>query len=423
MPLIKVKKKKDIWYPHKNYVPTDLNTNSWYNHLNCKSILEYPKIINNTIINNTEIIRCDKIIIYPNSNQKEILLKWFEHYRKMYNCAIKYIRKQIYLNNNDKKIYSFYTLRNLLKNDKQKLLLDKIPSHTLDNAINDVCKAYKTAFSNINKNIKHFRLRYKRKDKNNQTIVIESTAFKGNYSSFCTNVLGKLIKTEEDYDLKNVKKDCRLSYNKYQDKFILFVPVERKVIINDKSEICSIDPGVRTFLSCYSSNETNFISIDNNDKLKKYMLEIDSIKSDENVKNKKKALYKRYEKIKNMVTDMHWKACKFLCQKYRAIYIGNMSTEKCISKKNKTIGKMTKRILCALSLYKFKERLQAKCEEYNVIYKEVDESYTSKTCCKCNTIKNNLGAVKVYKCCNKDCSLIINRDINGAINILNRGHV
>lgn len=51
----------------------------------------------------------------------------------------------------------------------------------------------------------------------------------------------------------------------------------------------------------------------------------------------------------------------------------------------------------------------------NILY-IVDESYTSKTCGRCGNLNNKLGGNKIYKCTN--CNLVIDRDINGARNIL-----
>lgn len=44
------------------------------------------------------------------------------------------------------------------------------------------------------------------------------------------------------------------------------------------------------------------------------------------------------------------------------------------------------------------------------------EEYTSKTCTRCGRINHNLGSNKVFTCAS--CKLIIDRDINGARNIL-----
>ena len=76
---------------------------------------------------------------------------------------------------------------------------------------------------------------------------------------------------------------------------------------------------------------------------------------------------------------------------------------------------MTKRIGLHMSLFKFKERLQYKCNVKNNNYIEVNERYTSKMCSNCSNYKEDLGANKVYNC--KNCKKIIDRDINAARNI------
>ena len=45
------------------------------------------------------------------------------------------------------------------------------------------------------------------------------------------------------------------------------------------------------------------------------------------------------------------------------------------------------------------------------------EYLTSKTCCHCGNINDNLGMSKVYECIK--CPLRIDRDMNASINIYN----
>jgi putative transposase len=46
---------------------------------------------------------------------------------------------------------------------------------------------------------------------------------------------------------------------------------------------------------------------------------------------------------------------------------------------------------------------------------EVTEEYTSKTCTKCGRINQKLGGSKVFRC---GCGMVLDRDFNGARNIL-----
>ena len=53
--------------------------------------------------------------------------------------------------------------------------------------------------------------------------------------------------------------------------------------------------------------------------------------------------------------------------------------------------------------------------KFNSNIKLINEYLISKTCCKCKNIKNDLKTEKIYNY--SKCNLIIDRDINAAINI------
>jgi transposase len=47
-----------------------------------------------------------------------------------------------------------------------------------------------------------------------------------------------------------------------------------------------------------------------------------------------------------------------------------------------------------------------------------DERWISKTCMRCAYLKHDLGAAKTHEC--NRCGLVLDRDMNGAINICKR---
>jgi putative transposase len=71
-----------------------------------------------------------------------------------------------------------------------------------------------------------------------------------------------------------------------------------------------------------------------------------------------------------------------------------------------------------LSHYKFMQRLKAKAAVRGVTVLIVFEHYTSKTCGRCGHMKENLGSSKTLQC--DQCSSVLDRDCNGARNILLR---
>ena len=116
-----------------------------------------------------------------------------------------------------------------------------------------------------------------------------------------------------------------------------------------------------------------------------------------------------------MISDMHWKTINYLTNNYKTLLIGNLSTKNIVEKE---LSPITKRLANIYRLYQFKQKLKYKCKYLNISYKEVDEAYTSKSCCKCATINNNLNGNEIFEC--KKCKLKIDRDINGSINIFQR---
>jgi len=121
-----------------------------------------------------------------------------------------------------------------------------------------------------------------------------------------------------------------------------------------------------------------------------------------------------------MVDDMHWKSINYLVNNYNNLLMGNMSTRSIVSNKhNNKLHPMTKRIAMLMKLYVFKQRLQYKCKLNKIGYKEIDEAYTSKCCSNCGLLNNKLGTLKKYKC--QACNQKLDRDVNGAINILING--
>jgi len=300
----------EIWYPKDDYIEKNIDTHSWFDIKQQKSIHKYEKLnFNDTPTDHEHVIRMHRINLYPNGRQKEILLKWIELYRQMYNETINFINTNKYycVEQNMYKLLNFNDLRDIhLKNDKKKLTQAKIPSHTLDGAIKDVCKAYKSAFANLfGKNIKHFMVRYKKQKCPKQTITLEASVFSKEYNTFCKNSLGNEMKC--NYDLKSITKDCRLQYDFRTKRFYLFIPrqLDSKTSASNNTESCGIDPGMRTMFTLYSSNRVEHIGTNAQPFIKKTLNQISSIYKRNDLKKGRirRAAKKRYIKIENKIDD------------------------------------------------------------------------------------------------------------------------
>ena len=93
-----------------------------------------------------------------------------------------------------------------------------------------------------------------------------------------------------------------------------------------------------------------------------------------------------------------------------------MATKNVI-KKSGCLPKKSKRDLLMMRLYDFKEKLKIRAKNTPCQVVIQDESYTSKTCGRCNH-RNKIGVAKVFEC--KFCDYATDRDVNGARNILRK---
>jgi len=109
---------------------------------------------------------------------------------------------------------------------------------------------------------------------------------------------------------------------------------------------------------------------------------------------------------------LHYKTILFLCNSYDRIMVTDFSSRK-VNGRKKKLARNSKKVLGKLSHYTFRQRLAHKCQEYRCQYLEVTEEYTSKTCCNCGRINENLGDAKEYIC--PGCNIRIDRDNNGAV--------
>ena len=426
----KIKKHKNVFSERSDkYKKIKLSSNSWFSlkekkydviqkSKNKKFICEIPK---------EEKTKCKKIKIYPTEDQRNIIKIWMNTYITMYNEVIKFFKIKSY--NNEKQILNWRYLRtNHMMDIKKKLIqTTQIYAHILDGAIQDACACFKSALTNLRRgHIKYFRLRYIKHTKSKKVLKLESQHFSKNSSTFCKSIFGNKISTKNNFDLSQIDRDCKLHYDTSSNEMILLIPTNSvkydETIKKNKNEYISLDPGIRCFLTGYTESKDIKIGENLMSTITKHLNKIDRIKNKKHnisKKLKQKIEKKQYFKIKNKVDDMHWKTIKYLITNNKQILIGNLSTKKISSNKTGNLPDMSKRVGSSMSLYKFKQRLEYKCGINKTKYKEIDESYTSKTCSNCGNFKKDLGTNKIYKC-NK-CGMKIDRDINGSRCILING--
>ena len=360
-------------------------------------------------IKNEKVLRCKRVRIKPTPKQRNLLKKWIHFYRIVYNKTVNFLK------NNE--ITSFYNLRKIIKNSfshsfKKAIKKIKIPSHTIDNAIHDVLKALKTAKTLKRKGlIKSFILRYKKNRKPKQTLTLEASCFSKNHPTFCIRALGRIIPGFKPFIGK--ARDSKLQYDNRSGEFWLFMPFEKETKELHGRKICALDPGIRTFQTGYNKEKCFELELP----MSKIMNLKKSIEKKAQCKHKKwykKFERRKYDKIKHIVEDNHWKIANLLVKNYETIIIGKLSTRSIVSKDG-NLNKDNRSLAMLCSHYTFRQRLITKAEEFNAKVIELDESMTTKTCGNCG-IRNDPKKSKTYHC--NSCNFTWGRDFNAARNIM-----
>ncbi|GAQ91406.1 putative Transcription regulator HTH [Klebsormidium nitens] len=383
-----------------------------------------------------ELIRMRKVRILPKKYQKRMLNDWRHAARYSYN-------KAVFLMNETASFNKMY-LRDLItpvevNGDKPHLL--KTPKDVRAAAVFEAAKNAKSCFSNRERgNITGFRFSFKTKKKEDSKgwcLGIAKTAVKrrGNrtliiYGDYCPWEFETLGAIGE------ITKDCQLQFD--GAKYYLLLPYSKthpakvkgntKSLINETREaVIALDPGVRTFLTAYSPSEAYKLGDGCAQRLFSLAITLDRLLAFEkripkDHRKKQRAvrlrIIKTRRKIAHLRDEMHYKVADFLTRKAKIILLPTFETSEMVRRFQRRIGSKSVRQMSFLSHYKFKQRLIAKAAGRGVRVLIVSEHYTSKTCGRCGEVKQNLEGARTFKC--GSCFAVIDRDCNGARNILLR---
>ena len=180
-----------------------------------------------------------------------------------------------------------------------------------------------------------------------------------------------------------------------------------------------IDLGVRKLITTSDGNTyISDLDIDRiNNKIRKEQKRLSRCElHSKNYNKQRKKLAKVYQYKNHYILDTIHKATKAIVEKYDVIYMENLDI-KDLLKKQKL--KIHKRKMLLSSLGKIMTLLKYKCECYGKELKKIERYYpSSQTCSHCGKTYR-VGKSESYRC--PHCKLIIDRDYNAAINILNYG--
>jgi putative transposase len=211
-------------------------------------------------------------------------------------------------------------------------------------------------------------------------------------------------------------------------RWFICYPQNYEIKPNSKNNAIALDPGVRTFITGFDGN--NILQFGQKDFSRIAILcrRLDKIQSQISLATGRKFKRKRWQlrklarqlrvKITNLVKEIHHQTASWLTTTYKHIFLPTFETAKMVNKKKRKLHSKTARAMLSWSHYRFKQTLKFHAEKRDSVVHNITEEYTSKTCSKCGHVHHKLGGNKKFNCPN--CGHKIDRDWNGAINILNK---
>jgi len=422
-------------------------------------------------------LRTVKLRLYPDNRQKNIMMEWIHTRRYLYNKAVEKVRK----GEHSKKLINTLTTKftdpspmipcmYVLENGKEcgqkhrswllgckkahrpkdAVLEDprkpntevsewvmNTPQCIRKGAIRDLDKALTECISRIKEgSLKRFQLNFCSRKKTSQPSLEIGQSDEGGAISIVDGRLSifprfktksgkrlgtiKLSKRQLRRDKQRLvfKHTCRLKL--YNGAWYLMVPATvREKKIQPTKSMCALDPGVRTFQTLYSPEgvvkfQQNMERIDQlHDKIDQLKSLQTTTSDDKTCVRYRRDYLRAYRRLGWLIDELHYSTIHELKQ-YKHVLLPRFDSQEMVQ--SRKLDKKTKRRMMALQHYRFRQRL----EDYVDVNPEfklyiVNESYTTKTCTRCGVL-NDVGSNSTYHCL--ECGLWIDRDINGARNIL-----
>ena len=363
------------------------------------------------------MIVTEKIRIYPNKSQRILIDKILWYCKETYNRLLE-IHNETWLS--EKKTLSRYDYNNLSKNF-EKPVDCQIHSQVIQNVGARLADAFSRFF---NKKLRSSRPKFKSIKKFRSFTYPQSSGFSLDPKNKRIR-LGKFGKVKAVFtrEINGTPKSCTIKKfpcGHYYAFIVVEEPENSRIIPVRQRTRVGIDLGVSRFFTTHDGKyfESPRFLRKNLEKLKRAQRKLSRKKIGS--KNREKARLKvsrLHEKVKNARRDHHFKVAHYLVTNYDQVVCEDLEISKMFRKKYES---KQRRALQDIALSEFLEILDWMGRKYSCEITKVPPEYTSQMCSGCGSIVKKDLSVRVHNC--PHCGLVIDRDINAAINILNRGN-
>jgi len=409
----------------------------------------------------TEQTKCQKWRLHPNICQRRTLKLWMDATRFVYNlsvCVVNRTRRW-----GRKGLRSAVGIKNEVWERCAPERLRNVPYKVRDSALLDVCKA--CASLRAKEHTFKRDLRFRRSKDYHQSFAAEKAwlnckTMSSNWAElFGTTSDRSTMRTEDGKTLPLVfEHDCRVMYERCTGSYFICIPRELDAWLPETQgrmssdemvdaeecktgNIVSIDPGIRTYATCYDPGRGLVVEWgltggrkDGSAKGTELMgwmtrkltrLEHKAKLAHGVPRRRIRAVAARVRgHICDLANELHRQLALWLCRNYAVVLLPKYSV-KGISRrkglppgKRRLIGRNSVRKMAQMSPFRFRQFLQHKAREYGTRVIICDEYYTSKTCTNCGMLNEKLGGNKTFVC--SHCSHVCDRDAGAARNILLR---
>jgi putative transposase len=394
------------WFSTKLYTAQTQNSQPIFSASSTSSLVECTDL-------ESTVKKSNKIRIYLSTEQKKIVKKWLGVARFVYNKTIEYLQQP------DTKANW-----KAIKGGILKALPDwckEVPYQIKSIAIKDACQAVSNAKKKFKDGGGISKMRFKSRKNAIQSCYIPKSAVtnKGIYHT----ILGEARFKEP---LPPSFGDCRLVFA-YSDYYLAIPREEPRNVTDNQGRVVALDPGIRTFMTFFSEESFGEIGRASNLRIQRLCFRLDKLISQiSQAKCRQKrrmrlAANRIRGRIKNLVSELHKKAARFLVDNFDIMLLPTFETSQMSLKAQRRIRAKSVRQMLTLSHYQFKQFIKHKAFETGKVVLDVNEAYTSKTVSWTGEIVPKLGGAKIIK--SKLTGQKMPRDWNGARGIFLRALV
>lgn len=211
-------------------------------------------------------------------------------------------------------------------------------------------------------------------------------------------------------------KDNANILNNYKHNYVIIE--NNRVIDND---IIGVDLGIEKLATCSDGTcyENSHFYRNEYKKIGELQKKLEGqIEGSKNYKKTEERIAKTHAKISNRRLDYNHKVSKKIVLTCRtAVVVEDLDVQKMIAKhpKNHSFN----REIMDTGWYQTRNFIKYKCEKYGKMYVEVNPKDTSKRCSGCGEVVEKELGCRIHNC--PHCGLIMDRDLNAAVNIRELG--